>query len=196
MGAPTDRTWRGSRTPNRRIALSVLAVGVGLVAVATYRWMTGRDFNWFYLVVFLLFLFVYVFLVLSTSYEVEVTIRGEELRVVVAERILDWVHQTRGEDIPRWRMAKLRESTVGELAHTVRVEDASGGTLVTFPRFLGLEEHEAMIASIIHWGNQPSVSSEGDASPSASPVPQQAGHSSCEKPFASLPYLTKPFCRL
>lgn len=167
MGAPAERTWRGSRKPNRRVALSVLAVGAGLVAVATYRWMTGTDFNWFYLVVFLLFLFVYVFLVLSTSYEVEVTIRGEEMRVVVAERILDWVHHTRGESIPRWRMAKLRESTMGELAHTVRVEDASGGTLVAFPRFLALGEHEAMIATIIDWGNQPSVSPEGDASPSS-----------------------------
>ena len=168
MDPPPRRTWRGRRTPNRRIALLVLSVGGFLVAVATYRWTTGKDFDWFFLVVFLLFCFIYVFLVMSTSYEVEVSIRGEELHVLVSERILDWVSQNRGESIPRWRMAKLRETTLGEIAHTIRVEDASGRSLVAFPRFLPMDEHDAMITTIVEWGNQPSQSSPGGASSSTS----------------------------
>ena len=166
MDPPAGRTWRGRRTPNRRIAILVLTVGALLVAVAAYRWTTGKDFNWFFLVVFLLFLFIYVFLVLSTSYEVEVSIRGEEIHVLVSERILDWVSQSREESVPRWRMARLRETTLGEIAHTVRIEDASRRSLVAFPRFLSMDEHDAMIATIIEWGNQPSQSSGGGASSS------------------------------
>ena len=72
-----DRTWAGVRTPNKRIASFVLLIGACLVAIAIYRWSTGGEFNWFFLIVFLLFLFIYVFLVQSTAYEFLVSIEGE-----------------------------------------------------------------------------------------------------------------------
>jgi len=139
-----------------RIAYSVLFIGACLVAVAVYRWFSGTDFNWFFLLVFLLFLFIYLFLVLATSYEVAVALAGDDLQVSVAENVAGRRMHQREDSVPRWRVAKLREITMGELAHTVRIEDAGGKALVAFPRFLPLVEHDAMIGEIIDWGNQPS----------------------------------------
>ncbi len=162
-----DRTWTGVRTPNKRIAFFVLLIGACLVAVAVYRWSTGGDFNWFFLIVFLLFLFIYVFLVQSTAFEFVVTIKGEVLIVHVIERLWTWTLSEREESVPRWRMARLREITMGELAHTVKIEDASRKTLAQFPRFLPLSEHDAMIREIIDWGNQASSSDGGNLEPLA-----------------------------
>ena len=156
-----DRTWTGVRTPNKRIALFVLLIGACLVAIAVYRWMTGGDFNWFFLIVFLLFLFIYVFLVQSTAFEFDVTIKGEVLIVHVIERLWIWTLSEREESVPRWRMTRLREITMGDLAYTVKIEDASPKTLAQFPRFLPLGEHDAMIREIIDWGNQASSSDGG-----------------------------------
>ena len=149
-----------------RIAYVVLFIGACLVAVAVYRWFTGTEFNWFFLFVFLLFLFIYLFLVLATSYEVTVGVVGDELQVTVVEHVAGRKMQDRLESVPRWRMAKLREITMGELAHTIKIEDAGGKTLVAFPRFLPLGEHDAMIKAIIEWGNQPPPSSSSSSTPS------------------------------
>ena len=162
-----DGTWTGLRTPNKRIAFFVLLIGACLVAVAVYRWSTGGDFNWFFLIVFLLFLFIYVFLVQTTAFEFAVTIKGEVLIVHVIERLWTWTLSEREESVPRWRMARLRETTLGDLAHTVKIEDASRKTLVQFPRFLPLVEHDAMIRVIIEWGNQASSSDGEDLEPLA-----------------------------
>ena len=162
-----DRTWTGTRTPNKRIAFFVLCIGACLVAVAVYRWSTVGDFNWFFLIVFLLFLFIYVFLVQSTAYGFMVVIKGEDLFVHVTERLWIWTLSAREESVPRWMMSRLREITLGDLAHTVKIEDASRKTLVQFPRFLPLDEHDAMIREIIDWGNQASSSDGGDLEPLA-----------------------------
>lgn len=166
---PDDRAWQGKRTPNMRIAYVVLFIGACLVAVAVYRWTTGTEFNWFFLLVFLLFLFIYLFLVLATAYEVTVALVDDELQVTVVEHVASRRMKERLDSVPRWRMAKLREITMGELAHTIKIEDAGGKALATFPRFLPLGEHNAMIKAIIEWGDQPpSPSSSSTSSPSSS----------------------------
>jgi hypothetical protein len=169
---PDDRAWHGRRRPDMRVAFVVLLTGACLVAVAVYRWTLGTAFDWFFLGVFLLFLFIYVFLVLATAYEVTVALAGDELQVTVVEYLAGRRMQERVEAVPRWRMAKIRERRVGELVHNTKVEDAGGRTLVAFPRFLSLEEHDAMVEAIIGWGNQPpapsspssSASGDGDGS--------------------------------
>ncbi|NIP35434.1 MAG: hypothetical protein GWN39_10730, partial [Thermoplasmata archaeon] len=43
----------------------------------------------------------------------------------------------------------------------MRVEDANGRRLLTFPEFLEPGEHDTMISAIVEWGNQAPSSDSG-----------------------------------
>ena len=62
-------------------------------------------------------------------------------------------------------MARVVERVMAPNIHTVRIEDGSGRTLVSFPRFLEITEHDRMVRGLLRWGDQDPSRGES-ASPS------------------------------
>ena len=161
-----DRSWRGKRTPNRSLALAVIAIAVALLAIAAFRWSyLGEPVNLWFMAVFVVFLIVYSALVLTSHVEVVMGLGPDTLVLDVTEHAVGRRVRHRTHRVRRTRMARVVERVMAPNIHTVRIEDGSGRTLVSFPRFLDVGEHDLMVRALLEWGGQDPSSGASGPSP-------------------------------
>lgn len=149
-----DLTWRGTRTPNRSLALGVFAIAIALLSIAVFRWSyLGDPVNWWFMTVFVVFLLVYAALVLTSLVDVTLELGEDAIIIDVREHAVGRQVRQRTHRVRRTRMARVVERVMSPNIHTVRIEDGSGRTLVSFPRFLDIDEHDRMVRAILVWGD-------------------------------------------
>lgn len=144
----------------------MLIVTVIVAALLLWGIQTGDIWEWghpfFPLELFITLWILFTILIPFSWFEVEITILGDDLEVVVREGLGKWSKE-RAYVAPRDRIARIIERGFLYLMLAVVVEDEKGRRLAIFPKFLLTDEHKRMIATILEWGNQPS-----GASPEAS----------------------------
>lgn len=162
MGEDGPSSWTGRREPNRGLAWVIIFSGTVLLLVAAYQFFfLELSVNIWFVMMIALAILVYASLSFTSSVEMTIELGEEDLRYTKRERSLGRSLRMRTLSVERSRMAKVVERNAGFGIRVVRIEGAGGRRLLTFPEFLGHEEHDEMITVIIEWGNQPSSPSSG-----------------------------------
>jgi hypothetical protein len=159
----------GRREPNTASAWVIIAIGIGLVAVAIFQVMyLDATFNMWFLALLVIGLVAYGAMSFTSSVEMVVELVDEELRFTKTERALGKSIRDTTLMVERDRISKVVERNAGLGIRVVKIEDADRRKLLVFPEFLDVKEHDEMIAAIIEWGNQPSEASSIPSSSSSS----------------------------
>lgn len=157
MSVNGTSVWTGRREPNTTVAWVIIAIGTGLLVIAMYQVMfLDASLNIWFLTMLVVGMLAYAAISFTSSVEMVIELGDEELHYTKRERSVGKVVRKKTLSVDRSRMAKVVERNAGFGVRVVRIEDAEGRRLLTFPEFLGPEEHDKMIAAIIEWGNQPS----------------------------------------
>lgn len=165
MGEDGASVWTGRREPNTTVAWVIIAIGTGLMVIALYQVMfLDASLNIWFLAMLVVGMVAYAAISFTSSVEMVVDLGEGELHYTKREMSVGQVVRRKTLSVDRSRMAKVVERSAGFGVRVVRIEDAGGRRLLTFPEFLAPEEHDEMIAAIIEWGNQPS-----SPSPSSGP---------------------------
>ena len=154
MTSDGERTWKGRTRPRTGVAIVVYAVAGALLATAFVRGdLQDLGDRWPFLVLLVAGALSYGLLVASSWAEVELTLSGGRMRVVVREGLLS---QTREgiHEVGRGDMAKVRERVVRGLVHNVFIEGPNGRRLCAFPRFLDRRQHDEMVQAVVEWGGR------------------------------------------
>ncbi|UCC93650.1 MAG: hypothetical protein JSW25_03020 [Thermoplasmata archaeon] len=156
--------WKGTRVPNTSFAWTIIAVGTGLTAVALYQaFFLDVDVNLWFLAMLVLGLVAYAGISLTSVIEMEVELVDDEIVYTKRERTLGFMVRDRSIGVDRDRIVKVVERNAGLGLRVVRLEGENGRRLLTFPEFLEPKEHDAMMARIIEWGNQPEPESSSSS---------------------------------
>jgi hypothetical protein len=159
-----QRVWTGRREPNTTIAWTVIAIGVGLIAVAAYQvlYMDATVNPWF-LALLVVGMVAYGAITLTSFVEMEVALDEEELAYTKREWSLGRIVRENSLTLERSRLAKVVERNAGLGVRVARFEDLDGRRLLVLPEFLEHDEHDAMMEAIIDWGGQSPPSSSSGA---------------------------------
>ena len=166
--------WSRRTKTKPHLALLVLAVAIGLAVITVLLdriSFTSSDLVYIGLAVG--GSIILVLLVTFSWTEVTVELEGDTFAVETRAGILGHARLYERR-VPRERMVKIKERGIPGLVETVVVLDREGRTLAAFPRFLDEEEHEAMIAAILEWGNQPSSCEGGSEAEEGAEAPAEA----------------------
>ena len=168
MGGDGPTRWTGRRDPNTSLAWGVIAIGTGLLAVVAYQVAyQGAEVEAWAVVLIVVAMVAYGAISFTSHVEVEVALRGEELVLTRGEWSLGRLVRESSSSLDRSRMTRVVERNAGLGIRVVRFEDAAGRRLLTFPEFLGADEHDAMMAAILEWGDQ----APSSAGPEDVPLP-------------------------
>jgi hypothetical protein len=141
----------------------VLVLSSALVVMALLRAVYFEGpIDPFFMGMLAVFGLIYFVLILLSRVEIAVTIDGDGLSVIVRE-IVGRPIRERTHEISRHDVRKIRELALWGLAETVQIEGEDGRMLAQFPRFIEGEGHDAMIASILEWGDQSPSSLDAEA---------------------------------
>ena len=171
MGVNGASIWTGRREPNTAVAWVIIAIGTGLLVIAMYQVMfLDASLNIWFVAMIVFSMLAYAAISFTSSVEMVIELGLEELHYTKRERSVGKVVRKKTLSVDRSRMAKVVERNAGFGIRVVRIEDAEGRRLLTFPEFLGTEEHDMMMTAIIEWGNQPS-SAPPSSGPEDPPLP-------------------------
>jgi hypothetical protein len=161
-------SWTGRREPNTSFAWTIIAIGIGLLAVSVYQILYwDAEFNLWFMALLIVGLVGYAIISFTSYVEIKVELQGEELCYTKSEMTLGYLIRERSLPVDRKRIAKVVERNAGLGVRVVRIEDAHGRRLLVFPEFLEPKEHDGMIAAVIEWGNQSPSSSALEDEPLA-----------------------------
>jgi hypothetical protein len=149
-----ERTWKGRTRPRTGVAIVVYTAAGALLAAAFVRGdLQELGDRWPFAVLLVAGALSYGILIARSWAEVELTLTGGRMRVVVREGLLS---QTREgiHVVDRRDMAKVRERVVRGLVHNVFVEGPDGRRLCAFPRFLDMGQHDEMVHDVVVWGGR------------------------------------------
>jgi hypothetical protein len=135
------------------ILVFILAALLLIVAVARALFFEG-PLNPYYMGMLAFFGLLYFSLMMMSSVEVDISVRGDILLVVVQERVRRPIRE-RKHRVERGDMRKVKEIDLWGMSTTVRVEGDSGRLLAVFPMFMPRQQHDEMIAAILEWGDRP-----------------------------------------
>ena len=154
MTSDGERTWLGRTRPRTGVAMVVYAVAGALLAIAFVRGdLQDLGDRWPFVLLLVAGALSYGLLVARSWAEVELTLSGGRMRVVVREGLLS---QTREgiHEVDRGDVAKVRERVVRGLVHNVFIEGPNGKRLCAFPWFLDRKQHDEMVHAVVEWGSR------------------------------------------
>ena len=166
------KAWSGRRDPNTSLAWTVIAIGAGLLLVVAWQAVyLDADFNPYAVALIVLAMIAYGAISFTSNVEMRVELGDDRLSFTKRESSLGRVIREGTSTVERGQMAKVVERNAGLGVRVVRVEDADGRRLLTFPEFMGPSEHDAMMTAIVEWGGQ-DPSSDSVSGSEETPLPE------------------------